>query len=94
MTRTIWDAPTPPAEEWLKLGWQPMETCPDEPVMRPHVLWGPIAVERRDLGKGPVCLLTVLSAWFPEEAFEPYWMPIPKQPRREALRSPLHRNAI
>lgn len=90
--KTIWDMPSPPAEEWLALGWFPMETCPDGPVMRPHILYGPMPMkllrvstpEHSALRIGPVDVWVAVSMThsFPVEAFEQYWMPIPQQPRR------------
>lgn len=80
--QTTWDLPAPPVEDWIRAGWFPMETCPDVPVLRPHVLWGPLPTTRRSI-KGEIRIaLTSLNCYFPEEAFEPYWMPIPKQPVR------------
>lgn len=77
--RTVWDEPTPPSQEWLAAGWFPMETCPAGPVLRPHVLYGPMVGEARSIHR---VLVAGGNMWFPPEAFEPYWMPLPAQPRR------------
>lgn len=78
---TIWDRPAPAEELWLELGWKPMPEGfePEEAVLRPHILWGPIPMMYRS-GKWTK---SDLSAWYPPEAFEPYWMPVPKQPMRD-----------
>lgn len=87
--KTVWDMPSPPARHWVQLGWKPLPESELEqqglgPVLRPHILYGPMVAE----------LLINLSPgdWgvagnnhsFPPEAFEPYWMPVPDMPRRKA----------
>lgn len=77
--RTVWDEPTPPSEEWIAARWFPMVTCPGGPVLRPHILHGPMVGEVFD-GKVHVA---GNNMWFPPEAFEPYWMPVPQMPWRK-----------
>lgn len=84
--KTVWDLPTPPSEEWYALGWRPVSHKTEweslGPVLRPHVLHGPLAVVPR-LVDDRGWLTTEGSRWYPEEAFEPYWMPVPKMPWRQ-----------
>lgn len=89
LIKTVWDYPTPPKEQWYALGWRPLPAESEweslGPVLRPHVLYGPMAVTARTVGDGG-WFLTNLSHWYPEDAFEPYWMPLPTMPwrRRDA----------
>ena len=82
--KTVWDMPSPPAEHWVQLGWKPLPESELEqqglgPVLRPHILYGPMVGEVFD-GKVHVA---GNNMWFPPEAFEPYWMPVPQMPWRK-----------
>lgn len=81
--KTVWDSPTPPIEQWLSKGWKPLPVSKEEQsalqlVLRPHVLYGPMAASLV-LGKWVVA---GGNMWFPEDAFEPYWTQVPAMPWR------------
>ena len=66
--------------------WQPIETASedDTPILRPHSIWGAMAVRRKKAIISGVEFEWVNSdyttAW-PEGAFLPYWMPCPDLPK-------------
>lgn len=81
--QTVWDYPTPTIKEWLTKGWRPLPASEDEQsalnlVLRPHVLYGPMAASLI-LGRW---MVAGGNMWFPADAFEPYWMPVPEMPWR------------
>lgn len=81
--KTVWEMPSPPKEQWCELGWRPTphekEWASIGAVLRPHILYGPMVANfisgRWLVGGG--------NMWFPEDAFEPYWMSVPTMPWRE-----------
>lgn len=85
---TIWDLPTPPPEEWERWGWVPLPPVRQDfkyedmnVVLRPHICWGPMPMMFRE----DKWIKSDYSMTYPDEAFEPYWKPMPKQPMRERL---------
>ncbi len=67
--------------------WQPIETAPKDktPILRPHVIWGVMSVLFVPEGFRCIggvfhwCSSGYTPAW-PDDAFEPYWMPLPDPP--------------
>lgn len=66
--------------------WQPIETLVKGDatvVLRPHRIWGPMDVKRNlnpHVTPHPWVNGDLTTSW-PEEAFLPYWMPLPAPPR-------------
>lgn len=69
-------------------GWQPIDTAPKDGtiILRPHVCWGAMAVRHKrpdhseSLMRGCSWMASDYSCLWPEEAFEPFWMPLPPPP--------------
>lgn len=77
----------PDWEKWYDLGWRPLPAESEwkslGSVLRPHILYGPIVAYFYEFEHGPKrWVLTTLGNWFPDDAFEPYWMPLPEMPWR------------
>ena len=74
--------------------WQPIETAPDDDtvILRPHRIWGAMDVRRNVNPKNTSVLAAGIdwkwlngdytTAWT-EEAFLPFWMPLPAMPTEE-----------
>jgi hypothetical protein len=65
--------------------WQPIDTAPKAKqarMLRPHVIYGPMSVcyhEQPICGQFHWTSVGYNPAW-PEDAFLPYWMPLPEGP--------------
>src|SRR5262245_22251664 len=68
-------------------GWQPIESFtggPHDVVLRPHRIWGQMDVKRMPVdidGKHYDWMNGDYTTAWPEEAFLPFWMPLPAPPR-------------
>jgi len=72
--------------------WQPIETAPTDGtiILRPHVVWGAMAVRHarpdqdESFLKGYKWMTSYYSELWPEDAFLPFWMPLPNPPSKDA----------
>jgi len=79
---SVWDLPTPPLEEWAEAGWFPLPEANHEQlcvVLRPHICWGPMPMQYVE-GRW---ISSDYAMTYPDDAFEPYWKPMPEQPMRK-----------
>ncbi len=64
--------------------WKPIASAPKDktPILRPHVMWGPMSVQFIPEGINGFHWTSVgyNPAW-PDDAFLPYWQPLPDPPK-------------
>lgn len=68
--------------------WYGMESAPLDktPMLRPHVMWGAMAVIHIPEGIGREKFQWASSNYspsWPDDAFLPFWMPLPDPPTQE-----------
>lgn len=63
--------------------WQPMDTWVEDwkPILRPHIIHGAMDVTRRSIFGKKQWLNGDMTTFWPDEAFAPYWMPLPVVPK-------------
>lgn len=82
---------SPRSPQWETDGWQPIATAPkdaDTVILRPHRIWGAMDVRYKPttINGKPFNWLNgdYTTAW-PDEAFLPFWRPIPESPLHAPL---------
>jgi hypothetical protein len=68
--------------------WEPIETAPKDGtiILRPHVIWGAKAVRHKrpdqteEYLRGYSWMSSDYSQLWPEDAFHPFWQPLPEAP--------------
>lgn len=77
--------PMAPVGQEEPQGWQPIETVPKDgtTILRPHTIWGAMDVRYQQIavgGKHYNWMNGDYGNTWPDEAFLPFWMPLPAPP--------------